>query len=837
MPQDVVRSAGREAGRDRVAQLTLPQLERHLYAAADILRGKMDAAQYQDYIFGLLFLKRASDQFEVARAKTVWRFVAAGMDRVKAEEKAESRNAYQARDFYVPKLSRWSTIMSASRTEPANALNVALAALENENHQTLEGVLGYIDFNPTSSRTKLSKPVLQALIDHFDLYRLSNDDFEFPDLLGHAYEYLIGEFADEGGKKGGQFYTPRSVIRMMNRLVKPQERMSVYDPCCGSGGMLILAKEYVQEHGGDESHLSVFGQEDNGSAWAMARMNLLLHGVADGMIHHGDTLADPKHEVGGRLRSFDRILTNPPFAQNYRRAGMRYPQRMAYGWTPESGKKADLMFIQHILAVLEPDGIAASVMPHGVLFRGGAEQEIRRKIIEEGRLEAVIGIGPNVFYGTGIPACILILRGRYGAPKERRDGVLFINADREITAGRTQNLLEAQHAEKIVSTYETWKNIEGFSRVVPWDELAENSYNLNIRRYVDNTPAPELQDVRAHLYGGVPKNEVKARAGQFSAFGIDAERQLFRTKDVEYVAFPEEGYQATTARILELAQEREAALGAAFDEWWKAHRERIEKLPEHGKLWETREELLTTFGEALEPVGLLDAYQLSGTVAAWWYDTQNDLRVLGRRGFRGVVERWAASIESAFEEPSPGADAKTKARIRAAQRKAREHRLVPELIPAYVERLETADALVAELDAKIKAGSPPKKTAGADEADEDDDELDLSNVLPPKELAVLRKKLTAAKKDLAALKASFVSELKAAAERLTGEHAQNVVLGFLNADLRARMERFVAADRRALVDAYRSWGEKYAVTLEDLEREREASARRLRGYLKELGYA
>ncbi|MFD9354109.1 N-6 DNA methylase [Streptomyces sp. NPDC060031] len=826
-----------------MAQLTLPQLERHLYAAADILRGKMDAAQYQDYIFGMLFLKRASDQFDVARAALVKKLLQEGKTQEQAERISEARGAYKAHEFYVPQESRWSTIVSESRIEPAKTLNVALTELENANHHALEGVLSYISFTEgRSGNTKLTKPVIQQLIDHFSEYRLSNDDFEFPDLLGHAYEFLIGEFADEGGKKGGQFYTPRSVIRMMNQLVKPQPGMSVYDPCCGSAGMLILAKEYVQDHGGDESHLAVYGQEDNGSAWAMARMNLLMHGVADGVIHHGDTLADPQHVQNGQLQHFDRILTNPPFAQNYRQEGMKFPERMK-NWTKESAKKADLMFIQHVLAVLEADGIAASVMPHGVLFRGGEEQKIRRRIIEEKRLEAVIGIGPNVFYGTAIPACILVLRGRDGAPDGRRDGVLFINADREITAGRTQNLLEAQHAEKIVSAYEDWEEIPGFARVVTADELAKNDFNLNIRRYVDNTPMTEPQDVRAHLYGGVPRSEITARRAQFEAFGIEPEGALFRLRndDPEYVDFLQEGYEATAARIPGLAQEQEVALGRAFHTWWGFHREQLSKLPVHQQKSQAREDLLTTFVAALEPVGLLDKHQLAGAVAAWWFDSRNDLSVLMAKDFKGLIDGWVRSISSAFEEPSATADAKTMARYRGAMRKAREHRLIPELIPAYVQQLETAEALVTELDTKIKAGSPPKKTSkassGDGEDDSDEEELDLSHVLPAKEMTALKKKLREARSELAAIKASFLIKLKDAAERLSAAQAQEVVLGFLSEDLYTRMSRFVAADRRSLVDTFRTWGTKYAVTLSALEQEREASAERLQSYLEELGYA
>jgi type I restriction-modification system DNA methylase subunit len=241
----------------------------------------------------------------------------------------------------------------------------------------------FYSFTRTVGKSRLPDKKLQELIKHFNTHRLRNDDVEFPDLLGAAYEYLVGEFADSAGKKGGEFYTPRAVVRMLVRLIEPQEGMRVYDPCSGSGGMLILSAESVQEHGGNPRNLGLFGQEDNGGVWSISKMNLLLHGIGDADLRNGDTLAEPLHTKDGELMRFDRVITNPPFSLNYSQDELPFKERFPYGFCPESGKKADLMFVQHMVAVLRPGGIVATVMPHGVLFRGGAERDIRRGLIED----------------------------------------------------------------------------------------------------------------------------------------------------------------------------------------------------------------------------------------------------------------------------------------------------------------------------------------------------------------------------------------------------------------------------------------------------------------------
>jgi len=468
-------------------KITLEALKSHLWKAADILRGSLDAQEYRQPVMTILFLKRLNDTFE----ENVEKLVKEGNSQKKAEQKFRHK-------FFVPETARWN-VLSDAPSNLGEIIDNVCRDIEKEVPK-LGGVLTNTKYN---DKRKYPDDKLRKLIAHFNELSLKNQNLEKEDIFGDAYEYLLETFADETKKKGGEFFTPREIVQLLVNITKPQEGMKISDPTCGSGGMLVLSRKYVKDHGGNIENLVLDGQESNYGNFGMCKMNLVLHGMENFRIEFGDSLTDPKLVESGALKKYDRVLANFPFSMDWDNStASKDPyNRFAYGIAPAKDK-ADYAFILHMLSSLNEKGQACIICSQGVLFRGGEEGKIRKNMIvgstennlQGDVIEGIIALPQKMFWGTSIPACILVLNKN--KPAKRKNKIIFIYGAKDFEEGKNRNKLRKEDITKIVSAFDKFEDIGKYCHVADIAELEENEFNLNVPRYVDISEPEEQIDIQ-----------------------------------------------------------------------------------------------------------------------------------------------------------------------------------------------------------------------------------------------------------------------------------------------------------------------------------------------------
>lgn len=461
-------------------RISQQELESYLWGAATLLRGLIDAGDYKQFIFPLLFFKRVSDVYDEEFQQSV---------AMSGADFAENHR------FRIPVGSHWNDVRQTPK-DVGMTIQAAMRAIEAANPDLLAGIFGDA---PWTNKERLPDETLKDMVEHFSTQTLSVANVP-EDELGNAYEFLIKKFADDSGHTAAEFYTNRTVVHLMTQLLDPQPGESIYDPTCGTGGMLLSAIAEVKRSGGEYRTIKLYGQERNLMTSGIARMNLFLHGIEDFQIVRGDTLAAPKLTEGDRLKEFDAVLANPPYSiKQWDRAAFESDKwgRNFLGVPPQG--RADYAFFQHILKSLSKKGRCAVLWPHGVLFRN-EEQEMRTKMVAQDLVEAVIGLGPNLFYNSPMESCVVVCRRNKG-PK-RKGKVLFIDALNEVTRERAQSFLKPEQQEHILDAYRAFRDEAGFANIVTKEEIAANGSNLSIPLYVrkldaiaKDEDAPDLEIV------------------------------------------------------------------------------------------------------------------------------------------------------------------------------------------------------------------------------------------------------------------------------------------------------------------------------------------------------
>jgi type I restriction enzyme M protein len=620
-------------------------------------------------------------------------------------------------------------------------------------------------------------------------------------------------------------------------------------------------------------------------------MNMILHNVTRFTIENGDTLEDPQIFENGRIRKFDRVLANPPFSQNYSRATLKFPDRFRE-WCPETGKKADLMFVQHMLASLKNNGHMATVMPHGVLFRGGKEKLIREILINDDVIEAIISLPPGLFYGTGIPACVIV--ANKSKPESLKNKILFINADREYGEGKAQNKLRPEDIEKIAFTFTNKREIPKYSRLVDRSEIVgAHDYNLNIRRYVDNTPDPETEDVQAHLIGGIPESEVEAQRANLGRFDVDI-THFFQPERSGYFVFSSERANKRAIKVsLEAAKPLQRTLAEhheALESWWKIARDDFSQLRNGKKMPEVRHELLSTLKAKLIPLKVLDEFKSAGVFVNWWQQIRYDLKTIVSTGWHHslipddylisaffkadaeMINALDAQIEEAQSELTEAVETAQEVtsyepdeeeKVTASVMKKALKTLIDDLTGSSgqsaqheLSTLKQQDNLIKRIEKRIKDTKVEQvllseklehklqlKRVGGDsfkvESQQQIQQIDAKIAELDKSIKEEEKKIAALNKDkevLADRIANTDKLIESVGGQLTETEAHQLILQKLYDVAKSELNRYLNTEKRVLIQSIERLWDKYAVPFCDLETARNESLKEIDELLSGLGY-